>query len=65
LGTKRRRDVRGVQFDAETLGLIDDLCRRRGLSRSRLIRQLVRAEAARDGQEALPGFGNADDVGGV
>jgi hypothetical protein len=54
MSVKRSEHIRGVQFDAETLRLVDDLCSRRGCSRSQLVRWLVRREAAADAQMVLP-----------
>lgn len=65
MATKRAKDIRGIQFDELTLDLVDDLCRRRGVSRSQLIRDLIRKEAASDAQLALPGMGAADQGDGV
>lgn len=52
--SKRCEHTRGVQFDAWTLQLVDDLCKRRGCSRSQLVRWLIVREAETDAQLALP-----------
>jgi len=56
MGTKRDQWIRGVQFDEQTLGMADAICRRRRCSRSQLVRWLIRREAASEPQIGLPGF---------
>ena len=57
-------NIRGVQFTWATLARVDELCRRRGLSRSELLRQLIDREYAADGQAGLPGFDVGVPAGG-
>jgi len=54
---RRGRDqwIRGVQFDEYTLQLCDELAGLRGVSRSQLVRSLVREEFDRERQPRLFG----------
>jgi len=63
-GVRRSQFIRGVQLDGLTLRLVDELARQRGKSRSQLIRDLIRKEAASNAQQALPGFGDGDERNG-
>jgi len=55
---RRREYIRGIQLDALTLRLVDELANQRGQSRSQVIRDLIRQAAADNAQERLPGFGD-------
>jgi len=55
---RRKEYIRGVQLDALTLRQVDELARQRGMSRSQLIRELIRQAAADNPQQTLPGFGD-------
>lgn len=56
---KRDKWLRGIQFDNVSLQQADDLATRLGMSRSELVRWLVKQEHNKGDQPALPGFGVA------
>jgi len=58
MGARRDQWIRGIQFDALSLRLADELSERRGCSRSQLVRWLIRQAAASDAQLGLPGLGD-------